>query len=1031
MASQGYRFGLDIGTNSIGWCVLALDEDHNPAIVVDLGSRIFSDGRNPKDKTSLAVNRRMARQMRRRRDRYLYRRDRLMRLLIRFGLMPPLEADRKVLEQLDPYDIRVRGLHSPLSPWELGRALFHLNQRRGFKSSRIPGKPEKDKDAGLIKTAVSRTSTLMAGRTLGQTLVEDFRAHGHAMRTRLEGTGKTAAYTIYPARAMIEDEFNRLWAAQMAFHPGLLTDNGRMLVHARIFDQRKLKEVKPGYCLMEPDKHRAPRALPIFQRFRILKEAANLRLRSPGNPSQALTLQQFTKLTNLLLSKGFVKFDEMRKVLKLSADITFNLESEKREGLDGDKTAERMAHKKSGFGPAWFDFTRDQQFQIIDLLLNETDEDALIQKLMALTGIDETHAELLANTALPDGHSSFCEDALIKIVAAMEAEPGLQEDQAIMKVYGRSHSHFPVGTLLDQLPYYGRVLRAAIVPGTGNPQDSEEKKIGRIANPTVHIGLNQLRRVVNDLIAEFGRPHDIIVELARDLKRNKKQRQADENAQAANQKRNGRYREMLAPYGLEPRGDLMTKLKLWEAQSETCIYTGLHIGLGQLLSDEIEIDHIIPFSISLDDSLANRVVCVRDANRIKRGRTPYDAFHSSTHPGYNWDDILARAQFLPSASRWRFEPDALDRLKGQESDFIARQLTDTQYLSRLARQYLEHICPVEKISVTPGRLTSMLRGKWGLNDLVGQSHHKDRIDHRHHALDAFVISLTDRWTLQHVATGSARFERGETNRLLEDFPEPFPGFERDDLAALLDQMVVSHRPEHGAAGALHEDTAYGLVRDPTTEDGHNLVFRKALVDLTGPELDRIRDKGLRRRIKDAVDDALSQGEKLQTALARFADVHNIRRLRLLKKDATVRVIRNGAGQPYKAIIPGENLFIDIWSWPKGEQWVGCAVSRFDAATRQPIPRPHPAAKRVMRLYKGDLIELDHEGGRQIMRVVRLEIAAGRVRLAGHREAGKLEDRHNDRDDPFRWLFMPIDHLRRRNARKIHVRPAGKLMGVPA
>ena len=133
------RIGLDIGTTSIGWWLYETDGKGKSARitgVIDGGVRIFSDGRDPKSKASLAVDRRLARAMRRRRDRYLRRRVTLMKLLAKSGLMPSDPTEAKALELLDPYELRFKGLDVALSLTHFGRALFHLNQRRGFKSNR-------------------------------------------------------------------------------------------------------------------------------------------------------------------------------------------------------------------------------------------------------------------------------------------------------------------------------------------------------------------------------------------------------------------------------------------------------------------------------------------------------------------------------------------------------------------------------------------------------------------------------------------------------------------------------------------------------------------------------------------------------------------------------------------------------------------------------------------------------------------------------------------------------------------------------
>lgn len=101
-----------------------------------MGVRIFSDSRDPKTKTSLAVARREARLMRRRRDRFLARRKSLLHFLKTKGLLPENQAERDFIFAQNPYALRTKALDEKLTHAELGRVLFHLNQRRGFKSNR-------------------------------------------------------------------------------------------------------------------------------------------------------------------------------------------------------------------------------------------------------------------------------------------------------------------------------------------------------------------------------------------------------------------------------------------------------------------------------------------------------------------------------------------------------------------------------------------------------------------------------------------------------------------------------------------------------------------------------------------------------------------------------------------------------------------------------------------------------------------------------------------------------------------------------
>jgi len=215
-----WRLGLDVGTNSIGWAVIILDDNVRPKRLADSGVRIFSDGRNPKDGQSLAATRREPRGARRNRDRYLKRRAEFMDRLIEYGLMPKDKAERKDIEKKDPWELRVRGLDEKLSLHELGRAIFHLQQRRGFKSNRKTDKCDDDK--GKIESAAARVTERMkkeGARTLGELLasprLKDKKATATTcVRARLNGSGAKAFYDFYPTRAMIQDEFDALWTKQ-------------------------------------------------------------------------------------------------------------------------------------------------------------------------------------------------------------------------------------------------------------------------------------------------------------------------------------------------------------------------------------------------------------------------------------------------------------------------------------------------------------------------------------------------------------------------------------------------------------------------------------------------------------------------------------------------------------------------------------------------------------------------------------------------------------------------------------------------
>ncbi|MCK5746886.1 MAG: hypothetical protein KAH44_11760, partial [Oricola sp.] len=291
-----YRIGIDLGTNSLGWCVLDLDADLQPVAICDMGVRIFSSGRDPKSGASLAVDRRNARAARRRRDRYLGRRSALMNALIAGGLMPDDEADRKALEGLDPYALRANGLDAALPLYHVGRAIFHLNQRRGFKSNRKADRG-KDDEKGKIATGVSRLREAMAdtgSRTLGEFLhkrrisAQDPR-RVPAVRTRLRPErgpdAKGDGYDFYAERALLEEEFDTLLSAQARFHrPSKLPETLRNRLRDIIFFQRRLKEPEVGRCTFFDDK-RLAKSHPLFQERRLYEEVNALEIEEAGKAS--------------------------------------------------------------------------------------------------------------------------------------------------------------------------------------------------------------------------------------------------------------------------------------------------------------------------------------------------------------------------------------------------------------------------------------------------------------------------------------------------------------------------------------------------------------------------------------------------------------------------------------------------------------------------------------------------------------------------------------------------------------------------
>ncbi|NBS82852.1 MAG: hypothetical protein EBS62_14045, partial [Betaproteobacteria bacterium] len=177
----------------------------------------------------------------------------------------------------------------------------------------------------------------------------------------------------------------------------------------------------------------------------------------------------------------------------------------------------------------------------------------------------------IANAGLPEGFGNLSRRAITSILPHLESDV-VTYDKAVQAAGFVNHSHLSAavtGEVLDSLPYYGRVLQRHVGFGTGDPKDPEEKQFGKIANPTVHIGLNQTRLIINALIKKYGHPTEVIVELARDLKQSKAQKDEERKRKAENQRRNERHREIIAEIlGVsthQVRRDDIQKVVLWLA----------------------------------------------------------------------------------------------------------------------------------------------------------------------------------------------------------------------------------------------------------------------------------------------------------------------------------------------------------------------------------------------------------------------------------------------------------------------------------
>ena len=958
-----YRLGLDLGTNSIGWCMLRLNKDNEPVAVIKSGVRIFHDGRNEKTKEPLAVLRRNARSIRRNLDRKISRRNHLLNTLIKYSLLPENEDERKSLVLLNPYELRSKAVNEKIGLYELGRSLMHLSKRRGFKSNR---KVDKEESSGKIKPAIEQLKNKMAetGKKTAGEYLYFLLQNGHSVRARLGKINGKEGYEIYLDRSIVEEEYWAIMNEQKKYYKEL-SDEVINNIFNIIFYQRPLKPQKVGKCSVFPEEIKERKAQVISQNFILLQKIQDLRVFDdnimefrPLNPGEKSILKRE------LQKKKEIKFEDIRKLLKKNfVNEKYGMFSHETtdKSLQGNKTNVIMSNEEV-MGSIWYDLEPEKQYDIIALLFSDKSNDELIKLYKEDFQFTEEQINGLLNKAiyrLDSGYISYGKKAVLKLNSIMDNE-NIDLHHARIEAGFESNK---VSEAAERLEYYGKVLPNSVVDPQIDYPKNDEERYGKIANPTVHAALNQLRKVVNKLLELYGRPEQIVIELARDLKNSRKAKGLIKKKNAKNKKLNEEVDKIIQEYSEQYHTQIVKnklnrdKIKLWlelgdDILSRKCIYTGEQISISKLFSDDVQIEHIVPYSKTLDDSMNNKTLSMKKANYYKGNRTPYEAFKDNKD-GYNYEAILERAKQLNNSSKFkRFTKEALEIYSRDGKDFIARQLSDTQYLSKLALSYLQSLYLESKYSALwtiPGQLTSLIRNYLGLNNLISEDTSKNRNDHRHHAIDAFVVAVTSRSLLQKISYAASLQEDLDSrnmssyrNKLLEKMPEPFPNY-RKSLQISINNIKTSHKADRSISGKLHEDTAYGLVKD---NEEYNVVTRWAV--------DKFKEKKHYEIIRDnELREIACSGNN---AFNKMVEEKSIKGIRVLRKENPIIKIKDKLGKEYKAFAGGNNVCVEIYEVEgvrKSE-----VIQLFDAAQKGFKPKwmsEYPNGKLLMRLFKGDVI----------------------------------------------------------------------------
>lgn len=331
-----------------------------------------------------------------------------------------------------------------------------------------------------------------------------------------------------------------------------------------------------------------------------------LRVASPGQPKRRLTRDERDQIIHALDNrkilaspgKNVLTLATIGKTIKLRTGESFSPETANRDSIASDAVRMSLSYP-ARYGASWSTLSIDQQWELIQRLREEQDGEALVQWVMDHTGFDRDRARAIADAPLPEGFSRLGETATRRIFDVLiggTADHPVPTYNEAVAFCGWDHARFGTGEVLDHLPYYGEILDRHVLPGTGNPEDDPITRFGRITNPTVHIGLGQLKRLVNQIITVHGRPYQIVLELARDLKMSEDQKRDLSKLNARNQRAaEQRSQTLIEDLGVADNGANRAVLRIWEESStdilrRVCPYTGTQISAAMLFDGSCDID---------------------------------------------------------------------------------------------------------------------------------------------------------------------------------------------------------------------------------------------------------------------------------------------------------------------------------------------------------------------------------------------------------------------------------------------------------
>ncbi len=956
-------FGIDVGISSVGSCALYINESDGfyQGIIRHLGVRLFEAGENHKTGGALNADYRQHKGNRKRLRRIVYRMKCLQRAFKKCGLITSVNTDSPqfILPQnaeQNIWKLRYEGLNKLLNNNEWASVLYYLVKHRGFQSNSKKQNKD-DEETGKAKKAISSNSKLLQEnqyQTFGEMAYKE-----HIYQSRKRNTTGDYSHTI--DRAMIEHEIHILFDKQMQFGNIYTSAEFRQRVIA-LLNKRKPTFKKDSieklieHCNFEPAEKRCVKNSFYAEQFVLWGKLNNFVIQGiMQHQDRPLTLDEKEQIIDKIYAQKELSYTALRKLLKLDDNQRFNLLSYSLLGKSKIKKSKKKQVKA--------ETEQKEQIEIqenIENHINENDKYKIDDKSIEgktffsakayheiknklgdeiwqnLEQIDQVYKHEILHTIAyiatiyKEDKDFFAgiQESLKRLQQQYDADNNLVDKilnqdvlDKLLNLDFTSVVNLSALAIKKVLPFiqqgqkYDEAIQSAGYEHHSKKPSQNKKYLAKplkkeIRNPVVYRAINQTVKVINALIDKYGKPDKIHIELARDLTKNFKDRDKIKKEIDENFKENDLARENLSQEcGIDATGQDILKFKLYKQQNGQCAYSQTPINCTELFSKKYEIDHILPFSRSFDDSQSNKVlVCIKH-NQQKGNRTPYEYLSANPEQWRMFEAWVNSNHSLPYAKKKK-----LLTIETIFDGFIDRNLNDTRYIAKeiKSRINIELAAEGEDKTVNiQGGITAVLRKKWGLNHLKYNEDGNRKESAKHHALDAAVIAACSTSMVQRMQEYSKAKElkfvensyidrvTGEVlnlhkyHEVNKHFPQPYEGF-RKELIALLDDnpqaylaehllghytkeqiqnlkpILISHMERKSSSGKMHDDTIRSYANKGLGENQSSI--RTPLKELSLNEIKDIWLNNGENVIKEALSRQKNLVQKLQEHLAELGDL---------------------------------------------------------------------------------------------------------------------------------------------------------------